>query len=211
MQCPKYFDEVKGIIPKCRPQCKLNYYQSKRNLAGCSNPKMYSISRSPYTKPKKSKCKSGWSLKPFTRTCLKKCPSGTSPSGSSCKGHSKCNTRDFSPTLHNKSCKPKSRSKRSHRSSCGKYGVPARIDIANNCMKKCLPGEGETPVGLCVKPGKLRVSPADVFDLIAGEFNSFTVEIASHANLFWTHAFLYLISTNNPHRTLLSHFNFSNT
>ena len=78
-------------------------------------------------------------------------------------------------------------------------------------MKKCLPGEGETPVGLCVKPVYLRVSPADVVDLIAGEFNSFTVEIAFHANLFWTHAFLYLISTNNPHRTLLSHFNFSNT
>lgn len=37
-------------------------------------------------------------------------------------------------------------------------------------MKKCLPGEGETPIGLCVKKGKLVFSIADIVDLLAAFF-----------------------------------------
>ena len=41
-------------------------------------------------------------------------------------------------------------------------------------MKKCLPGEGETPLGLCVKPGELVFSISDIVDLIAGEILDIT-------------------------------------
>ena len=105
---------------------------------------------------------------------MQHCPSGTWPSGlTKCQGYHACNSqKGFSafPGSKNKFCRPPRRNKKSHRTSCAKYGVPARIDFFNNCMKKCLPGEGETPIGLCVKKGELVFSIADIVDLLAGEF-----------------------------------------
>ena len=182
MQCPKDHDEVKGIIPKCRPQCGLNYYKSKKNTVGaCSNPNMEKLARNKYLKPKKSRCKNGWFLMPFTRYCYQICLPGWSSKGDYCVGHKSCNTKHFIPMIFNKNCKPRTKTKRWHRSSCAKYKKPARINIANDCMKNCEPGEGETPIGLCVEFQYDEISPAEVIDFIASELvHLFMVKEAFH-------------------------------
>ena len=192
MQCPKDFDELKGITPKCTPRCKLNYYKSKKAILGCSNPNTKSWKRKTYIKSWKAKCGRGYAVKPFTtKVCLEKCPIPTI--GSTCKMHYPCNDKHFTGKHLNKYCQPKSRKKRWHRSSCDKYGVAARIDISNNCMKKCLPGEKETPVGLCVEPeGRTYISPADVIDMIASEF-IFTVEESIHLFVFSAHVYCLFV------------------
>ena len=191
--------------PKCKPTCRSLHRYSKLKIDGCTNENKRVYRRQEKRKSRKSCKKSyGSSYKHIfgTKICRKECASGYQQTTKDCTKYYSCPS-GFTGKKGNKFCKRKTSNKRSHPATCEGYGVAARIDISNNCMQKCLPGEGETPVGLCVKPGELVFSISDIVDLIAGEIHGYLFVGLSLLLLLFFNTFLPSVQLTSLHDPLL--------
>jgi len=184
--CANDEENLMLVPPKCRPRCSRLHRKSEMVVGGCQNiiEKQYTRSE---RKGKRKHCKSNENHVPVVfgkDKCRKKCLANEFKppfNPKICQRYSQCSAKGFSPGIsgndRSKLCvRPAARKKKKHSATCDRY-VPkdhrGRLTfktkkniLTGACMKQCDSGHGETPVGLCIKPGELIFKISDITDAL---------------------------------------------
>lgn len=159
------------MAQKCKPRCGLNNGRSHLTY-GCTNGRVIYRARVDQKKKKGKSCPTNFEHVPFTKICRSTCPGGFIHSSTKCRYYSKC-ADDFESRKNGRYCKPIRRNMKWNRPSCAHTTNPSRFNyVSSKCMQVCKPGEGETPIGLCVEKSKPKIfSIESIIDAIASEFS----------------------------------------